>query len=53
MKEQLTGLYPVEARDLDEAIEVAAGRPPGRVGSIEIRPVRPIRETVRARPGGG
>lgn len=47
-KEQLAGFYMIEARDLDEAIEVAAKIPPARVGSIEIRPVRPIREQVRS-----
>jgi hypothetical protein len=45
-KEQLTGFYLVEAADLDEAIHLAADIPPARVGSIEVRPVRPIRETV-------
>jgi hypothetical protein len=47
-KEQLAGFYMIEASDLDEAIRLAAGIPPARVGSIEIRPVRPIRETVAA-----
>jgi hypothetical protein len=43
-KEQLAGFYLVDARDLDEAIALAARIPPARVGSIEVRPVRPIRE---------
>ena len=43
-KEQLAGFYLVEARDLTEAIQIAAKIPPARVGSIEVRPVRPIRE---------
>lgn len=47
-KEQLAGFYMIDARDLDEAISLAAAIPPARVGSIEIRPVRPIRETVAA-----
>ena len=46
-KEQLAGFYLIEARDLNEAIQVASKIPPARVGSIEVRPVRPIRETVR------
>lgn len=50
-KEQLAGFYMIEARDLNEAIQVAAQIPPARVGSIEVRPVRPIRETVRAAAG--
>jgi len=45
-KEQLTGFYLIDARDLDEAIHIAANIPPARVGSIELRPIRPIREAV-------
>jgi hypothetical protein len=47
-KEQLAGFYLIEARDLNEAIQVAARIPPARVGSVEVRPIRPIRETVQA-----
>ncbi|MEP6607646.1 MAG: YciI family protein [Burkholderiaceae bacterium] len=47
-KEVLAGFYLIEASDLEEAIELAARIPPARVGSIEVRPVRPIRETARA-----
>jgi hypothetical protein len=45
-KEQLAGFYMIEARDLNEAIQIAAKIPPARVGSVEVRPIRPIRETV-------
>ncbi|HET7232039.1 MAG TPA: YciI family protein [Longimicrobium sp.] len=38
-KEQLGGFYLVEARDLNEAIQVAARIPSARIGSIEVRPV--------------
>ena len=48
-KEQLAGFYMIEARDLNEAIQVAARIPPAKVGSIEVRPIRPIRETVAAK----
>jgi hypothetical protein len=48
-KEQLTGFYMIEAKDLDEAVQIAAKIPPARVGSIEVRPIRPIREMVQAR----
>ena len=48
-KEQLAGFYMIDARDLNEAIQIAGRIPPARVGSIEVRPVRPIRETVAAR----
>ena len=47
-KEQLAGFYMIEAKDLNEAIRIASKIPPARVGSIEVRPVRPIRETVAA-----
>ena len=38
-KEQLGGYYLIEARDLNDAIKVAAKIPSARHGSIEIRPV--------------
>ena len=41
-KEQLAGFYLLEARDLNEAIQMAAKIPPARVGSIEVRPVREL-----------
>jgi hypothetical protein len=46
-KEALAGFYLVEARDLNEAIQLAARIPPAAVGSIEVRPVRPIRTQPR------
>ena len=45
-KEHLAGFYLVEARDLNEAIQIAVQIPPARVGSVEVRPIRPIRETA-------
>jgi hypothetical protein len=45
-KEQLAGFYMIEARDLNEAIQLAAKIPPARVGCVEVRPIRPIREAV-------
>jgi hypothetical protein len=41
-KEQLAGFYLVDARDLDEAIQVASRIPPARVGSVEVRPIRQL-----------
>jgi len=41
-KEQLAGFYLIDARDLNEAIQVAAKIPPAREGSIEVRPVREL-----------
>lgn len=49
-KEQLAGFYLIEARDLNEAIQLASKIPPARVGSIEVRPIRPIREMAQAEP---
>jgi hypothetical protein len=47
-KEALAGFYLIEARDLNEAIQLAAEIPPARVGCVEIRPIRPIREHPRS-----
>ena len=41
-KEQLAGFYLVEARDLNEALQIAAKIPPAREGSVEVRPVRQL-----------
>jgi hypothetical protein len=41
-KEQLAGFYLIEAKDLNEAIQLASKIPPARVGSIEVRPTREL-----------
>src|SRR5262249_35066604 len=41
-REQLGGYYLVEARDLNEAINIAARIPAARLGTIEIRPVKEL-----------
>jgi hypothetical protein len=38
-KEQLGGFYLIEARDLNDAIQVASKIPSARLGSVEVRPV--------------
>jgi len=38
-KERLGGYCLIEARDLDEAVEIAAGWPSARLGTIEVRPI--------------
>ena len=38
-KEQLGGYYLIEARDLNDAIQVASKIPSARFGSIEVRPI--------------
>jgi hypothetical protein len=38
-KEQLGGYYLLEAKDLNDAIQVAAKIPGARFGSVEVRPI--------------
>lgn len=38
-REQLGGFYIVEAKDLDEAVGIAARIPSAKTGSIEVRPI--------------
>lgn len=38
-REQLGGFYQIEAKDLDEAVTIAAKIPGAKAGSIEVRPV--------------
>lgn len=37
-RETLGGFFFIEARDMDEAVRIAAGWPSARFGSIEVRP---------------
>ncbi len=41
-KEHLAGFYLVDARDLNDAIRIAARIPPAREGTVEVRPVRAL-----------
>ena len=41
-KEQLAGFYLADAKDQNEAVQVAAKIPPAKNGSIEVRPVREL-----------
>ncbi len=43
-REQLGGYYAVEAKDLDEAVMLAAKIPAARSGCIEVRPIMPMPE---------
>ncbi len=43
-KEQLGGFFLINARDLNESIQVASKWPSARLGNIEVRPVE---ETLR------
>ena len=41
-KEMLAGFYLVDAKDLNEAAQIASQIPPAKYGSIEVRPVREL-----------
>jgi hypothetical protein len=45
-KEQLGGYYLLEARDRNEALELAGKLPPGRFGCVEVRPIRELTSTL-------
>lgn len=47
-KEQLGGYYLIEARDLNEAIQVASRIPGAKFGCVEVRPVAEDVQTLRA-----
>lgn len=40
-KEQLGGIFLIDAGDLNEAIQVASRWPSAQIGTIEVRPVEP------------
>jgi hypothetical protein len=39
-KEQLGGYYLIEARDLNDALQVAAKIPGAKMGTVEVRPIQ-------------
>ena len=41
-KEMLAGFYLIEARDLNEAIQVASRIPSAPIGTVEVRPCRDL-----------
>jgi hypothetical protein len=45
-KEQLAGFFLVEARDLNEAVQLASQAPMARIGPIEVRPVFELSRAV-------
>lgn len=47
-KEQLGGYYVIEARDLNDAIRVAARIPGARIGCVEVRPIADDAVTLHA-----
>lgn len=42
-REQLGGFFMIDARDLNDALQVASKLPQARFGSIEVRPIRPLK----------
>ena len=47
-KEQLGGYYLIEAKDLQEAIQVAATIPGAKLGCVEVRPIAEDAQTLDA-----
>jgi hypothetical protein len=45
-KEQLGGFYLINARDLNDAIQVASRIPSAKTGSIEVRPIRVFEQSA-------
>ncbi len=45
-REQLGGYYLLEAKDLNEAIQIAAKIPGAKTGSVEVRPIMHIPTSV-------
>jgi len=52
-KEQLGGFYLIEAKDLNEAIQIAAKIPGARYGGVEVRPVIDFSQEVSAAAAAG
>jgi hypothetical protein len=44
-REVLGGFVLIEAKNMDEAVKVAAGIPSARVGSIEVRPILTLKHS--------
>jgi hypothetical protein len=49
-REQLGGYFLVEAKDLDEAIDIAARIPGARFGTVEVRPIMEVPSGVGTEP---
>lgn len=47
-KEQFGGYYVIEAKDLNEAIQIASRIPGARLGCVEVRPIADDEQTRRA-----
>lgn len=51
-KEVVAGFYAIEARDMNEAIEIASRIPTASIGTVEVRPARQLTVEGRARRWG-
>ena len=47
-KEQLGGYFVIEAKDMNEAIQIAARIPGARFGCVEVRPIAEDEQTILA-----
>jgi hypothetical protein len=47
-KEQIGGFYVIEAKDLNDAIQIASKIPGARFGCVEVRPIAEDAQTLRA-----
>ncbi len=41
-REQIGGYFLIDAKDLDEAIDIASRIPGAKIGTVEVRPVREV-----------
>ena len=41
-REQIAGYFLIQAKDLDDAVNIAARVPGARIGTVEVRPVKEI-----------
>jgi hypothetical protein len=49
-REQLGGFFMINAKDLDEAIDIASRIPAGRWGTVEVRPIIEVPELPEQTP---
>lgn len=42
-REQIGGYFLIDAKDVDEAIDIAGRIPGARIGTVEVRPVREVK----------
>lgn len=45
--EQIGGFILIEAKDLNEAIQLASQIPPVRLGAVEVRPIKELTHSIR------